>query len=73
MLYDFLNTTSYYTRLPDQSTFKVQPNAMTGLAWCCRARPNTLQVLHSKREPLLIEIRPFGKKTLNSFSNAWGP
>ena len=40
MLYDFLNTTSYYTRLPDQSSFSVQPNAMTGLAWCCRARHN---------------------------------
>ena len=28
-------------------TPSVQPKAMTGLAWCCRARTNTLQVLHS--------------------------
>ena len=27
---------------------------MTGLAWCCRARPNTLQVLHSKSVRILM-------------------
>ena len=27
---------------------------MTGLAWCCRARTNTLQVLHSKSVRILM-------------------